>query len=37
MKKAALNVNENEAKITYEEEYALVKRIFTAIKADLVS
>lgn len=37
MKKAALNANEIESQVTYEEEYALVRRIFNSVKSDLVS
>ncbi|XP_043475533.1 uncharacterized protein LOC122507084 [Leptopilina heterotoma] len=35
MKKAALNANEIESQVTYEEEYALVRRIFNSVKSDL--
>ena len=37
MKNAALEATEDEAKNTYEKEYAATKRLFSDVKADLVS
>ena len=37
MKEAALNASEDKTENTYEQEYAATKRIFSEVKADLVS